>query len=218
MTEWLTDMVNTMGYVGIFLLLTLARAFPPIPSETVIPVAGVAAANGQMNLALIVLAGALGAACGEFLWYLPARKLGKERLLRFLHNYGHWLTVEPPQVDRASKWFEKRGGIAVLLCQPFAGVRTLIAIPAGAFRLPVWQFFLYAVLGSSASVLLFASFGYGLQSVLPRIADYFGYLATALFTTVMTVYVIRLVIHLRRRNARVDSYKPDLTTPASASS
>jgi membrane protein DedA with SNARE-associated domain len=203
MTEWLTEMVNSMGYVGIFLLLTLARAFPPIPSETVIPVAGVAAANGQMNLALIVLAGALGAACGEFLWYLPARKLGRERLLRFLHRYGHWLTVEPPQVDRASRWFEKRGGIAVLLCQPFAGVRTLIAIPAGAFGLPAWKFLLYAVVGSSASILLFASFGYGLQSVVPRIADYFGYLATALFTTVMTIYVVRLILHLRRHRGRI---------------
>ncbi len=202
MTEWLTEMVHSMGYLGIFLLLVLARFFPPIPSETVIPIAGVAAANGQMNLALIVLAGGLGAACGELLWYLPARKLGRERLLRFLHRYGHWLTVEPPQVDRASKWFEKRGGIAVLLCQPFAGVRTLIAIPAGAFGLPVWRFLLYATLGSSASVLLFASFGYGLQSLVPRIADYFGYAATALFTTVMTVYVVRLVLHLRKRRAR----------------
>lgn len=212
MTEWLTGLLDSFGYVGIFLLLMLARSVPPVPSETIIPVAGLAAAQGQMNLALIALAGGLGAACGEFLWYLPSRLLGRERLLRFLHNYGHWLTVEPHHVDRASQWFEKRGGIAVLLCQPFAGVRTLIAIPAGAFGLPAWRFMLYATVGSSASVLLFASFGYGLQSIVPGIATYFGYFATALFVTVMTVYVVRLVLRFRKRD------RPPVGAPATKTS
>ncbi|HYG90527.1 MAG TPA: hypothetical protein VD978_30205 [Azospirillum sp.] len=40
MTAWLVDVMHSMGYVGIFLLLVLARVVPPVPAETAIPLAG----------------------------------------------------------------------------------------------------------------------------------------------------------------------------------
>ncbi|HYE01476.1 MAG TPA: DedA family protein [Alphaproteobacteria bacterium] len=203
MTEWLTGILDHFGYVGIFLMLALARSVPPIPAETVVPLAGVAAAQGQFNLALVALAGGLGSAVGELVWYLPARILGRERLTRFLQRYGHWLTVSPAEVERATAWFERHGGIAVLLCQPLPALRTMVSIPAGACRMPVPRFLLYGTVGSSLFIFLLAGAGYLLQAQTPRIGEYLGYFATAVFVTLIALYLYRLTRQLRARRARL---------------
>jgi membrane protein DedA with SNARE-associated domain len=200
MTEWLTSVIGSLGYVGIFLLLILARSVPPVPAETAIPLAGLAAVNGELSLPLIALAGGLGSAVGELVWYLPSRLLGRERLMRFLHRHGHWLTLRPEEVDRASAWFARHGGLAVVVCQPFPGLRTMISVPAGALGLPLPLFLLYAALGSTAFVLALASAGYFLGSGWPAVAQYLGWFSLALFGLVLLVYLVRLGRQLRRRH------------------
>ena len=199
MTEWLTGILGSLGYVGIFLMLILARSVPPVPAETVIPLAGLAAAQGEFSLPLIALAGGLGSAVGELVWHLPSRLLGRERLLSFLRRHGHWLTLRPEEVERATAWFARHGGIAVVICQPIPGLRTMISVPAGALGLPMPLFLLYAALGSSLFVLGLASAGYLLQSGWPGIARYLGWFSMGLFGLVLSVYLVRLVRQLRRR-------------------
>lgn len=197
MTEWITDIVQHLGYAGIFLMLVLARVLPPVPAETVIPLAGMGAVDGNFNLLLVALAGGLGSAVGEMVWYLPAHLLGRERFEAFLRRYGHWLTVRPEQVHQATEWFARRGGIAVMLCQPLPGLRTLISIPAGAcgLRLPV--FLAYASIGSTLWVLVLASAGYLVRSGFPFLANYMVPGALLLFATLLLLYIVRLVRHRR---------------------
>ncbi|MBP2313576.1 DedA family protein [Azospirillum soli] len=201
MTEWIIATVQQLGYVGIFLMLILARVLPPVPAETVIPLAGMGAANGDFNLLLVALAGGLGSAVGEMVWYLPAHLLGRERFEAFLRRYGHWLTVRPEQVHQATEWFARRGGIAVMLCQPLPGLRTLISIPAGAcgLRLPV--FLAYSATGSTLWVLVLATTGYLVRTGFPELANYMVPGALLLFATLLFLYVIRLVRH--RRSTRL---------------
>jgi membrane protein DedA with SNARE-associated domain len=197
MTEWLTGMLGSLGYLGIFLLLILARSVPPVPAKSVIPLAGLAAAQGEFSLPLIALAGGLGSAVGELVWYLPSRLLGRERLLSFLRRHGHWLTLRPEEVERATAWFARHGGIAVVICQPIPGLRTMISVPAGALGLPLPLFLLYAALGSTLFVLALASAGYLLQSGWPDVAQYLGWFSMGLFGLVLVVYLVRLVRQLR---------------------
>lgn len=201
MTEWIVAIVQQLGYAGIFLMLVLARVLPPVPAEAVIPLAGMGAAEGSFNLFLVALAGGLGSAVGEMVWYLPAHRLGRERFEAFLRRHGHWLTVRPEQVHQATEWFARRGGIAVMLCQPLPGLRTLISIPAGAcgLRLPV--FLVYSAAGSTLWVLVLATTGYLVRLGFPQLADWMVPGALALAATVLFLYVVRLVRH--RRNARL---------------
>jgi membrane protein DedA with SNARE-associated domain len=192
LTEWLTATLTSQGYLGIFLLLALARSVPPVPAETVVPLAGLAAADGQLSLPLVAVAGGLGSAVGELAWYLPSRALGRERVLGFLRRHGHWLTLEPGEVERAGAWFARRGGLAVALCQPFPGLRTVVSIPAGAFGLPLLAFLLYAAAGSTLFILGLASAGYLLRSGWPELAGYLGWLSAGVVLLVATIYCARL--------------------------
>ena len=194
MTELLVEVMHSMGYVGIFLLLVLARVVPPVPAETVIPLAGLGAATGEYNLFAIALAGGLGSVVGQLVWYLPSRLMPADKFERFLKRYGHWLTVRPKQVKRATRWFSKRGDLAVLFCQPIPGLRTLISIPAGACGMPVWRYSLASGVGSVFWTFVLAWSGYML-STWPRITDFVGWFTIGLVVLLVGIYVIRLVMH-----------------------
>jgi membrane protein DedA with SNARE-associated domain len=82
MTDWITDLVETMGYAGILLLMFLENVFPPIPSEVIMPLAGFGAADGRYSLPLVIAAGLAGTLLGALFWYMIARRIGDERLRR----------------------------------------------------------------------------------------------------------------------------------------
>lgn len=197
MTEWTLQIVQQLGYAGIFLMLVLARVLPPIPAETVIPLAGMGVATGEHDLLLVALAAGLGSAVGELVWYLPAHWMGRERFEAFLRRHGHWLTVRPEQVGRATDWFARRGGVAVLLCQPLPGLRTLISIPAGACGLRVGVFLAYAAAGSTLWALVLATTGYLVRIGFPWIADWLVPGALLLFAGLLLAYVLRVLRHRR---------------------
>ncbi len=198
MADWVAQVLDSLGYGGIFLMLILARLVPPLPAETVIPLAGIGAMRGEFDLVGIAVAAGLGSAVGELAWYAPARVVGRERLVAWIARHGHWLTVQPQEVERAARWFQRHGGVAVLLCQPLPGLRTLISVPAGAAGLPVLTFFLYAAAGSGLWSFVLASGGFMLEARLPGIAEYAGWFGVVLFATLMGLYLWRLGRQLRR--------------------
>ena len=61
MSDWVVRLIEQSGYLGVAFLMFLETVFPPIPSEVIMPVAGMAAAQGKMNFTLSVLSGTAGA-------------------------------------------------------------------------------------------------------------------------------------------------------------
>ena len=213
LTNWLVDVLHTMDYAGIFLLLVLARVFPPIPAESVIPLAGIAASQGEYNLLAVALAGGLGSLTGQLAWFLPSRLLGRDRLEAFLKRYGHWLTIHPKKVRRSTEWFGRHGGIAVFLTQPVPGVRTLISIPAGACRMSIPLYCLYSGVGSILWTLLLAWTGYML-SRWPFAHSLVGYVTVGLLVVLVGLYLYRLISHFHGiRRAQKSSRGPDGDPP-----
>ncbi|MGZ8286947.1 MAG: DedA family protein, partial [Allosphingosinicella sp.] len=79
MGDWVIRFVEETGYVGIFLLMFLETVFPPIPSEVIMPLAGVQAARGQLSLWAVIASGTAGAMLGNLFWYALARVIGMKR-------------------------------------------------------------------------------------------------------------------------------------------
>ena len=78
MSEWIIHLIDQTGYLGVGFLMFLETVFPPIPSEVIMPVAGLAAARGKMDIFGVVASGTLGAMLGNYFWYLAARVVGLE--------------------------------------------------------------------------------------------------------------------------------------------
>jgi membrane protein DedA with SNARE-associated domain len=83
----------------------------------------------------VVVAGTAGSLAGALLWYTSAAGLGWSGSSAGRPNTGAGLTVSPVDVDRAAAWFDRRGGVAVLIGRLMPAVRTLISVPAAS---PAW--------------------------------------------------------------------------------
>ena len=61
MSDWIVRLIEQSGYLGVAFLMLLETVFPPIPSEVIMPVAGVAAGQGKLHYGLVVASGTTGA-------------------------------------------------------------------------------------------------------------------------------------------------------------
>src|SRR3546814_17865991 len=108
--------------------------FPPIPSEVIMPIAGVLAVRGEMSLTGIIISGTAGAMLGNLLWYIVARMIGVERFKPLLDRSGRWLTMDWYDVQKAERLFGRFGSANVFLDRMLPRVRTIISLPAGPLQ------------------------------------------------------------------------------------
>ena len=192
MFDWITGLVEDGGLWGVALLMFLENVFPPTPSEVIMPLAGYAAAQGQIDLWGAVAAGSLGSLAGTSVWYALGCWVGTPRLKRWTARHGRWLTLTPAEVDRASDWFERRGPWAVFLGRLVPAVRTLISVPAGMARMPPGRFLLFTGLGTAIWTALLALAGYLLGSRYEAVSDWMGPVSNVVVGAVLLWYLYRV--------------------------
>ena len=147
-SDWVIDVIDALGYLGVAMLVALENVFPPIPSEVVLPFAGVVARRGGATLPGMIAAATIGSVVGALVLYSIAAAIGPERLHAFVVRYGRWFRITPRDIERAEQWFDRRAVVAVLIGRCVPLIRSLVSIPAGFRRMPIGTFLLYTVVGS----------------------------------------------------------------------
>ena len=205
MTEWSGQLVESMGYGGVVLLMFLENVLPPIPSELIMPLAGFLAGQGKLSLLGVIAAGTAGSVLGALPLYGLGRWLGQERLCRWAGRWGHWVAVSPEDVRRSGEWFGRHGGKAVFLCRLVPGVRSLVSIPAGAARMPVVPFLAYTTVGTGLWAGVLAWLGRVLGQNYGRVGQYLGPV-TYLVLAALGIGFIARAARLRRVTRRDPSH------------
>lgn len=159
MEQWIIEVITTFGYLGIFLLMLLENLFPPIPSEVIMPVAGLAVASGNLSFTLVLLVALIGTLLGNLVWYGAARLLGRDRFIDLATRWGKYFFVKHSDVTAAIDWFDRHGTKAVLIGRFAPGVRTLISVPAGLAEMPLGKFLALSTIGSAVWIALLISAG-----------------------------------------------------------
>jgi membrane protein DedA with SNARE-associated domain len=199
LTGWVAGVIESLGAVGVALLVALESIVPPIPSELVLAMAGYLAATGRFNLLLVGLAATAGSLLGALVLYWLGAALGEERLKRWLDRIP---LVDRDDLEKADRWFERHGRWAVLIGRMVPVVRSLVSVPAGANRMPLGEFVLLTTLGSGAWNALIVGLGYALGNrwqEVERYSDWFNYAIFAIFALMIVSWVVKKV---RRRRAR----------------
>lgn len=194
MTDWIIQTISNWGYVGIFMVMLAESIFPPIPSELIIPFAGFAAANGELNFFGVLAAATVGAVVGMLPWYYAGRLFGLERVRRLADRYGRFMTLNADEIDVAVHWFTRFGPIIVLFGRLMPLIRTLISIPAGLARMPLPVFLLASTTGALIWNLILTTAGYVLHEhyeVVETILDPLSYIVLGL---VVLIYLVRFVL------------------------
>lgn len=202
MTDWITTFVEHSGYWGVGLLMFLETVFPPIPSEVIMPMAGMHAAQNELSVYLVILSGVIGAMAGNIVWFVIAWKLGLSRFERFLIRYGRILTLDEKEIERGRQLFEKYGGGIVGVGRVLPTVRSLISIPAGLVRMNIQSFLLYSTIGTFVWTMALTLAGFFLGSQFDEIDKILGPLSTAVIVVVFVIYLYRVIMWKRWKDKR----------------
>jgi membrane protein DedA with SNARE-associated domain len=138
------DAVVDWGYLGIVVMMAIESANIPLPSEAIMPAAGILVQQGKMNLHLAALAGAIGCLVGS----VPSYLLGGYGGRRFLERHGRWLLLKERDLEFAEHWADRYGDITFLICRLLPIVRTFISFPAGVLKAHFITFCIFTFIGS----------------------------------------------------------------------
>src|SRR4030042_2921311 len=153
---WLVDMISSMGYPGIIVLMFIESTFIPLPSELVIPPAGYLIAQKQMSWAGVIASGTIGSVLGALFNYAIAVYLGRP----FIFKYGKYFGVSQKHFKKGEDFFLKHGNISTFIGRLILGVRHYISFPAGLWRMSLGKFCFYTALGAGIWVIILAYIGY----------------------------------------------------------
>lgn len=169
--------MDQFGYLGIMLLVALENVFPPIPSEVILAFGGFMTTYTSLHVIGVIISATIGSVVGAIILYLIGKLLNKERLINIVSGkVGKILRLKPKDIEKADRWFDERGNIAVFFCRFVPIVRSLISIPAGMSDMPLRSFLLFTTIGTliwnTVLVILGSKMGENWTKIVDFISEY----------------------------------------------
>ena len=202
LATWVQDVIESLGYLGVALLVIAENLFPPIPSEIVLPFAGFVARRGDGSVIVMVLAATIGSVLGALILYAIAAAIGPERIHRFVVRFGRWFGVKENDMVRAEEWFDRRSNISVLVGRCVPLIRSLVSIPAGFRRMKLARFMLLTAIGSAVWNIALIGAGAALGDQWDRVGDYVGVFQWVVIAALVAVVARFSLTKLRARRSR----------------
>jgi membrane protein DedA with SNARE-associated domain len=208
-TAFITNLYATTGLAGIVLAMAIESCCIPLPSEIVMPLAGVmivegkilAGVNPLLSLVLVALAGAIGCLIGSIAAYGIGYAGGRPLLLK----YGRYVLISQHDADKADRFFQRWGSATAFFSRLLPVVRTYISLPAGIARMPFVKFCIFTFLGSFPWCLLLAYVGTVVGQNLSTLGSVFHGFDLVIIVAVVLLVVLYIWRHIRNdRKARAE--------------
>ena len=193
--DWAVTMMETIGAPGAGLAIALENLFPPLPSEVILPLAGFTASRGDFTLFEALFWTTAGSVVGAYLLYLLGVLLGRDRMRRLVSKVP---LVDLEDVDSVEAWFNRHGYKAVFFGRMVPIFRSLVSIPAGIERMPVWKFLGLTLAGSLIWNTIFVLSGYYLGENWHLVEQYAGIFQKLVIAAVVLVVVFFIVSKVRK--------------------
>jgi len=209
LTTFITNMYATLGLAGIVVAMALESCCIPLPSEIVMPLAGVmfvegkllAGVNFWLGLVLLALAGAIGCLIGSIVAYGIGYAGGRPLMLK----YGRYILISQHDADVADRFFQKWGSATAFFSRLLPIVRTYISLPAGITKMPLVKFCIYTFLGSFPWCFLLAYIGTVVGNNLSVLTPFFRSFEVVIIIALLILLALYIWRHIRNdRKARAE--------------
>jgi len=193
---FVADTMNSLGRLGVGLILAVETILPFLPSEVALPLAGFSAKRGDFGLVAVIAAATIGSVGGAMILYWISRVFGLERTRHVLAKIP---LVTAKDIDKGVAWFARNDAAAVFFGRMVPAIRSLVSIPAGVEKMSVSRFLIYTTAGSLIWNTIWISAGYQLGNNWESVEKYGNYLKYALVVAVVAAVAWFVVYKVRTR-------------------
>ena len=195
-----------IGYGAILIAMFLENLIPPIPSELIMPLGGFYVSQGQLDFLPVVLAGLVGTIIGALPWYGIGRIVNEERIEKWLDKNGRWIGINPQDLARSRRWFNRYGVSLVFWGRLVPGIRTLISVPAGVELMPMSPFLIWTTAGSLIWTLFLTITGYYLGDSYTNIETWISPFSSIFKTIIVVIISCAFIILIYKTLRKLISY------------
>lgn len=185
-------LISQINYLTIFLLMVLESSFIPFPSEIILVPAGFLAANGELNLFLAIIIGAIASVVGALINYYIAKNLGRKYLLK----NKKFFFIKIDHLKKTEKFFKKHGNKTTFIARLIPVFRQYVSLPAGFSNMNIFKFSFYTFLGA----LIWTSFLVLLGFFLKELANQILFIYKLIILIIIIVIIILLIYFFKKRN------------------
>jgi len=190
--------MSQINYYTIALFMAIESSFIPFPSEIVIPPAAWKAANGELNVYLVILSGTIGSIVGALFNYYIALWLGRKVVYSLAETrLARLCMISSQSVQKAENYFIKYGRSSTFFGRLIPAVRQLISLPAGLARMNMRDFLIFTTLGAGLWNAVLAALGYFMYSQKERLEKYYSEISWAMII-LGVAFVLYLIIKAMR--------------------
>ena len=201
MNNFVINIMNKYGYLGILFLITIENIFPPIPSEVILTLGGFMTSKYGINMSLIgvIMYYTFGSMLGAIILYYVGYIFNKDRLLKIVRSkVGKILCLKESDIEKSDSSFNKNGDLTVLYCRFIPIVRSLISIPAGVNKMKFSIFLLYTFIGSLIWNTVLVSLGKLVGENYMVVAGVFSKYSKVILILLICLIVYKIIKKIRK--------------------
>ncbi|QAS51420.1 DedA family protein [Halobacillus litoralis] len=199
MENWLMEILNEYGYIGILLLIALENIFPPIPSEVILTFGGFMTNSSDLSIVGVVISSTLGSVIGAIVLYSIGLQLDLERLEKIVDRWGHVLRLSKSDIHKADQWFDKFGPWTVFFCRFVPLIRSLISVPAGMSNMNFGLFLLLTSLGTFIWNIVLVNLGASVGESWEDVVRYMEVYSNIIYILLILLVIISLLLLYKKR-------------------
>jgi membrane protein DedA with SNARE-associated domain len=193
--------LDRWGYLAVAGVIGVESFGVPAPGQTIMVAAAIYAGAGRLNVVAVAAIAFVAAVLGDNIGYWIGVRGGR----RIVHRFGKYVLITPERLERAEKFFARRGNRIVVVARFIDGLRQLNGVIAGITAMPWRTFLIYNAIGAALWVGWWTTISYVLGTHLVEIIEQvhrYKWWAMAVVAVAVAAYIILHVRHIRRRRAR----------------
>jgi membrane protein DedA with SNARE-associated domain len=193
--NYILHVVDSLGYLGIFLMTVIEGTLIPIPNEITMIPAGYLVATGRMHMFGVLTAGILGNLVGGIITYYIAYHYGRDLFTKF----GKYFFISDEKLHKVEEYFKKHGSISIALGRIMPGLKHFISFPAGLAKMDIKLFIIFTILGGGTWLVMLVLLGYFLGDNAAALGDYLNKMQWVIIIGIIAVIGLYIFYSKRRQ-------------------